>query len=352
MKLGLVLAGPLDPPLPSTRVALLNILPLLHAQGFSSVVLHAPAQAQETPQLALRASDIRAQGVQTVIFQKVYGPSAVALAAELEAVGIRTVFLVCDRVVPHMAATTSATVCVTQHLASLYPARLAPRMHVVHDGIERPEVQKTRWRLDRGSVLRPLRAVLVTSSRLDELPVLGNPPPWLQVHVVGHYPERHDWTARARSAWRHWQQQPDRHGHQLRMAMNPRIRVHAWGPESVYQHLVNADMGIIPIQRQPPLDSVPAPAWSVKSENRLTLKMAVGLPVVATPIPAYEHAIGDAKSALLVQDRFDWLAALRSLRDPDARKQIGQSARTAVLEPFGIQRQAERLAGVLRRASS
>lgn len=348
MKLGLVLAGPLDPPLPSTRVALLNVLPLLHAHGFSSEVLHAPTRAQETPVLSLRAGEIQTQGIHTVIFQKVYGPSAVTLAQELEAVGVRTVFMICDRVVPEMAAATSATVCVTQYLASLYPAELARKMYVVHDGIERPEVQKTQWRGDRGSALYPLRAVLVTSSRLDELPVLGSPPPWLQVHVVGHYPPRGDWVGRARSAWQHWHLQPERRRRQLCMAVQPRIRVHAWGSDSVYQHLMRADIGIIPVECHPPLDSNPRPAWSVKSENRLTLKMAVGLPVVATPIPAYEPILLHEAIAVSATSGAQWLAALQKLRDPWLRMEMGKAARSAVLEQFSVQHQALRLMHVLK----
>jgi len=348
MKLGLVLAGPLDPPLPSTRVALLNVLPLLHAHGFSSDVLHAPARAREAPVLSLRASDIRAKGIHTVIFQKVYGPSAVTLAQELEAVGVRTVFMICDRVVPEMAAATSATVCVTQYLAGLYPAELSHKIHVVHDGVERPEVQKARWRSDRGSALHPLRAVLVTSSRLDELPVLGSPPPWLQVHVVGHYPPRGDWVGRARSAWQHWQLHPERRRQQLCMAAQPRIRVHAWGSDSVYQHLMHADIGIIPVECHPPLDSHPPPAWSVKSENRLTLKMAVGLPVVATPIPAYEPLLRNEAAGILAESGAQWLAALQKLRDPGLRIQMGNTARSAVLEEFSVQSQALRLMYLLK----
>jgi glycosyltransferase involved in cell wall biosynthesis len=349
MKLGLVLPGPVHAPLPSTRVALLNVLPLLRAAGVESEVLHAPEASTETPTLALCADAIVQAGIATVVFQKVHGPSAVALARDLERRGVRTVFVVCDRIVPDMAEATSATACVTHHLAGLYPGHLAHKMHVVHDGIERPDVHKTAWRDDRGSPLRPLRAVLVTSSRLDELPGLGTPPPWLHVDIVGRYPPRHALGQRAREHWRAWQQRPERRGRQLRIALHPRVDLHAWHPDGVYERLLQADIGIIPVDRSPPLrTNEPPPDWSVKSENRLTLKMSVGLPVVATPIPAYEPVVRQGENGYLATTRQEWRDSLERLRDPAHRAAVGRAARERVHQPFSMAAQAERLLAVLR----
>ena len=351
MKVGLILAGPLDAPLPSTRVALLNVLPHLQQAGVVIEVLHAPQHSNETPALQLDAAAVAASGIETVIFQKVHGPAAVSLATALKSAGVRSVFMVCDRVVPKMAEATSATVCVTSHLAGLYPRHLAAKLHVVHDGIERPAVRKTTWRNDGGSALNPLQAVLVTSSRLDELPVLGMPPPWLHVHIVGHYPPRAALVSRMREHWRAWQRSPARRGRQLRLALNPRVTLHAWDPEGVYGHLTRADIGIIPIDRQPPLRPGEAPPdWSVKSENRLTLKMSIGLPVVATPIPSYEPLVRQGSNGYLVSTRTEWLEVLTRLRDPAHRAAISQAARDSVAQPFSMQHQAERLLAVLRAA--
>lgn len=352
MKLGLILAGPLQAPLPSTRVALLNILPQLQQAGVAYEVLHAPHVRSEMPVLELRADAIAATGVNTVVFQKVHGPSALALARALEGVGVRTVFMVCDRVVPEMAQATSATVCVTQHLASLYPREMTQKIHVVHDGIEQPAIRKTCWRADRGSTLNPLRAVLVTSGRLDEIPMLGMPPPWLHLDIVGQYPAREDWLGCLREHWRAWRREPARRGAQMRLALHLRVTLHRWRPDVVYEHLTRADIGVLPIDRSPPITpSAPAPAWSVKSENRLTLKMSLGLPVVATPIPAYRPIVEQGRNAYFAETRSDWLAALESLRDPAHRRAVGEAAHHAVAQAYSMQRQAELLLGVLRQLS-
>lgn len=349
MKLGLILPGPVETPLPSTRVALLNVLPRLRQVGIADEILHAPESSCETPELQLDAAAIAARGINVVIFQKVHGASAEALARRLQAVGVRSVFLVCDRITPAMAEATDATVCVTQHLADLYPRQLAHKLHVVHDGIEQPGLCKAHWRDDRGSVLHPLRAVLVTSSRLDAIPVLGAPPPWLRVDIVGHYPPCESPLERLRAHWRAWQQRPARRAQQLRMVLHPRITLHAWEAQGVYDHLARADIGIIPIDRTPPQrPGEPAPDWSVKSENRLTLKMSMGLPVVATPIPSYAPVVRDAENGFLAATDSAWHAALTQLRSAAVRRAVGEQARADVADAFSQMRQAARLHAVLQ----
>lgn len=349
MRVGLILPGSVDTPLPSTRVALLNISPHLLAAGIETIVLHQSPIAIQKPTLDLDADAIVAAGIQVVIFQKVHGPSTQALASKLARCGVRTVFMVCDHVDVDMATACSATVCATEYLASLYPKSLTAKLHVVHDGIERPEVEKTEWRVDRGSSRRPLRAILVTSFRLNHLPLLRSPPPWLRVDIVGRYPRDRDWIGRAREHWRSWHESQSTRREQLRLALHPRIRLHAWTFETVYQLLPQADIGIIPVERDVPIgDGSPPPDWSVKSENRLTLKMAVGLPVIATPIPSYKPVVRHGENAFLAETEDDWFRVLQDLRSPELRSKVGLAARQSVISKFSLERQAERLITVLR----
>lgn len=346
-RIGLILAGSIADPLPSTRIALLNLLPQLGEAGWEAVPLHEGQPPTEQPQLTLRAADIAAQGIRLVIFQKVYSPSAEALARELGALGIPSLFMICDRVVPGMAAACAATVTVTPYLRQLYPAELQPRISVIHDGIEHPKVVKTHWSEGRGQWLRPLRAVLVTSARLYSLPALPRLPDWLRVDVVGDYPPAGHLMERLGKYRLHWQRFPAQRSALLRQALNPRIRTLAWDAQGVYEHLCAADLAIIPIDRQPPLGSTPPPGWSVKSENRLSLKMSVGLPVIATPIPAYEPVIQQGVNGFLADTPDDWLTALEALRDPGRRREIGAAARASVVERFSIDAQAQALLAVL-----
>lgn len=350
MKVGFILLSPAANAIPSTRIAVLNVLPALAGHGIEASVLYAPATAQERPALPETLGEqAGAAGLDLVVFQKVHGPSVLALSAQLARAGIATACLVCDRVDNEMVAATDGTVIVTEYLRSLHAPELQPRIHVVHDGIEHPE--RRHAPVDAAAPRsRVLEAVLVTSSRLLRLPVLGMPPPWLRVTIVGRYADsplrrarEATWDARAASGWR---EAVAVAGFQL----HPRIRCVPWSVERTYQALERADVGIIPIDAdEPPAEpgTLP-PDWKRKSENRLTLKMAVGLPVVATPIPAYLPVVEQGVNGFLAHSRTEWLDCLDALRDPALRNRVGLAARASVLHRFSIEEQARKLALALR----
>ncbi|MBK9234573.1 MAG: hypothetical protein IPO19_00335 [Rhodoferax sp.] len=123
-------------------------------------------------------------------FQKVHGASVLQLVDQLSAAGIKTVYMVCDLVDTAMSDRTDGTIVVTDFLRELYGPGLAHKVHVVHDGIERPEVVKAAVRPTFASSRDPLRAVLVTSAQLTSVPVLKNLPDWLDITIVAAYPPR------------------------------------------------------------------------------------------------------------------------------------------------------------------
>lgn len=112
--------------------------------------------------------------------------------------------------------------------------------------------------------------------------------------------------------------------------------------------MAQADIAVIPIDtREAPTASNLPPAWKVKSENRLTLKMALGLPVVATPIPSYESIVEHGVNAFFVRTPADWRTCLDALRDPARRREMGSAARASVSRRYSMDAQARRLTAVL-----
>lgn len=345
-RVGLVLCSPSAQPIPSTRIAVLNMLPFFLSAGLQPRVLSEPPQPSETPDLTGVAARAIDAGCEVVLLQKVRGPGAVALAQQLTAAGVRTIYVVCDLVDVPMVEATDATVVVTDYLRSLYPLRLQPRIHVVHDGIEHPAAAKDDWGSATGTRHCPLQAVLVTSACLDRLPVLGHPPAWLTVRIVGRY-------ARGLRKWREtrwtWAAQPaaERLAH-LRFLLDRGIECVPWDPQGVYREMRQADIGVIPVETAAEAGAGVPPAWQVKSENRLTLKMSMGLPVIATPIPSYEPVIEHGVNGFFARSRRDWEACLTALRDPARRREMGLAARASVAEKYSMPAQASKLIGVVR----
>jgi len=344
VKIGFVLLSNSAHPIPSTRIAALNMFPFLLAADFEPHILFEPTEPTEAPDVSDLAERVLREGLRIVFFQKVRGSSAEKLARDLSALGINTVYAVCDYVDLRMVAATDTTLAVTDYLKSLHPPAFQPKIRVVHDGIEQSESYKTSWRTDRGSRRQPLRAVLVTSDNLDVLPVLGTPPDWLEVTIVGRYlpagraiQRLRDvrWTLAARRGTR------ERLAY-LRFLGNRRIRCIPWDPVDVYDRMRQADIGIIPID---PKDN--PEGWNLKSENRLTMKMCAGLPVIATPIPSYEAVVEQGRNGFLARTQTDWLACLEALRDPALRRDVGERARESVIKKYSKEEQARRLIEVL-----
>ena len=346
-KIGFVLLSRAESPAPSTRIAVLNMFPFLREAQFDPHIVFEPAQNNETPDVSGLSTRLQAEGFQIIYFQKVHGQSVVDLACELRALGIKTVFGVCDLVDQAMASATDITITVTDYLKSLYPAPLQSKIFVVHDGIEQPLLHKVDWGTHSGSRAQPLRAVLVTAMALDRLPVLVTPPNWLHVTVVGRYPDEDNRQQRFRAArWQFVAQAgwPARLQY-LRFLANPRIKRESWNAKRVYAAMQQADIGIIPIESHASSGAVTG--WKVRSENRLTLKMAIGLPVIATPIPAYEPVIKQGQNGFLAGNLAEWHRALAALRDPALRRKIAQQARLSALSGYSMERQAEKLIAVL-----
>jgi hypothetical protein len=340
---GFVLCSSLNEPLPSTRIAVLNMLPFLQADGLQPQILFQPTQATETPDLTGIAENALAANCKVVVLQKVCGPSAVALTCKLKAHGIRTIFAVCDRIDIEMAEAADITIVISDFLKSLYPVSLHSRIHVVHDGIENPDECKTDWGNHRSGI----EAVLVTSHDLTQLPVIEAPPPWLKVRIVGRYRRGFNSVNDLRWRWseKNWPQRKQ----YLQFLMNRQIACVPWGAESVYRDMRRADFGLIPINTYKAERNADFPPdWMRKSENRLTLKMSMGLPVIATPIPSYEALIENGVNGYLASTKQDWLRYLEALRDPALRREMGQAARSSVAERFSMQSQAEKFIRLIR----
>jgi len=94
---------------------------------------------------------------------------------------------------------------------------------------------------------------------------------------------------------------------------------HQWTPTTVWDDARRGDVAVIPAEL--------TGRGAAKSSNRLACFMAMGFPVVATPIPAYEAHIRHGENGFLATTVEDWRACLRQLQDATVRKRVGENAR-------------------------
>lgn len=101
-----------------------------------------------------------------------------------------------------------------------------------------------------------------------------------------------------------------------------------WSLDTVFCDVLNCDVAFIPI---------PVGEWYAgKSSNRLAMMMALGMPIIATPIPAYKSIAVGARDVLFVESDEEIIESLMLLYSEDARKSLGCSARNILGNRFDI----------------
>lgn len=101
--------------------------------------------------------------------------------------------------------------------------------------------------------------------------------------------------------------------------------------------LLRCDVAIAPV------DTALQPS---KSNNKVTTCMALGLPVVASPLDAYVSIIRDGENGLIARTDDDWAAALDRLRDAGTRRRIGEAG-LSTARGFALDAIAARWASLL-----
>lgn len=94
-----------------------------------------------------------------------------------------------------------------------------------------------------------------------------------------------------------------------------------WNPKTWPQDLCNCDVVLCPQRKE---------VQPAKSNVKVTTAMALGLPVIATPIQSYKEVIQHEINGFLADGFEEWNDALEKLKDPEYREKIGKKAKESV----------------------
>ncbi len=117
-----------------------------------------------------------------------------------------------------------------------------------------------------------------------------------------------------------------------------------WSEEAEIDCLHRFDVGIMPLADD---------SWSQgKCAYKLIQYMAVGLPVVASPIGMNRKVVTHGENGFLAATADEWLDALKRLADdPDLRRRMGEAGRLRAERDFALAPAAPRLIAALRAAA-
>lgn len=293
-KVGWLLLG--DSNTGSSRIHGLNIHNYLLAQGIESEVVQTSPRMTNFLTLSHEEQESVLQaGFDILIFQKVRDEKAQRFAHEARKRGIRTVFVQCDCIETDMVYAVDDVVVISENLRDYYRERYGIEATVIEDAIEMdPSLSKVHRDTS------PITLVWVGYS--DNWESVG------MVREVLNTLGDSDFT--------------------LKTVSNHPEADQPWALETVSEEILAGDIGVIPAQMH---------AWGMgKSNNRLTMFMALGMPVVASPVPSYLDIVDQGRNGFIARSSDEWSSSLLQLKDLETRKAIGKQARSDAWARFGL----------------
>jgi glycosyltransferase involved in cell wall biosynthesis len=256
-----------------------------------------------------------------VVFQKISGPTTVSVLRMLKDEGINTVFIDCDYPLKlSEAELATVTVCPSEYLAEAYRREGISSVIVIPDTYEATSPPNPRPQNDRKlrcvwfGYIDPIREIELQSLRK----LLSKHFSDMELVVVA--------------------------GQQNRLRVwvgNNQTAEIKWDTDKSWDFIKDCDMAVITGSDY---------FWmQAKSSNRIVQAMALGLPVIAYPIPSYEAVIHHGRNGMLSKTAEDWIDALAAMRNPSIREQIAWTGYRYARRYFSLERIGEQWTAMFTR---
>ena len=279
----------------STRVRGLLPHAYLRAKGVDSVVL-----AKRQAKFRLPPSEaawIAGAGFDVVVFQGVAGQGAEELARALGASGCRTVYAIGELDGTGMPEVVDEVVVASENLRHLIGT---PEKATVIEGM------------------------IETPSGLCK--DYSSPGPEARVRVVWvGFPENLHLLAPVREALADARLDDFE---LVTISKGPEATFQ-WDIDRVWGQLVECDIAVLP--------SDETDWYRTKPNTRMTMLKALGLPIIASPIPSYTATLTHGRGCYFARDVGEWVDCLASLSDFERRREIGLAEREEILERYGYE---------------
>ena len=277
----------------STRVRGLLPHAYLKTQGVHSVVL---AKRQEKLRMRAReAARIAGAGFDVLVFQGVAGEGAEKLARALRASGCRTVYAVGELERTRMPELVDRVVLASE---SLRDRTAAPEKATV------------------------IEAMIETPSGLCKDYSIPAPDARVRVVWVG-YPENLHLLAPVRKALA----DPRLGDFELVTISRGPEATFQWNIRRVWDQLLECDIAVLP--------SADTDWYLAKPNTRMTMLKALGLPIVASPIPSYVTTLTHGRGCYFARDVGEWADCLAGLSEFERRRAMGLAERDEILARYG-----------------
>lgn len=286
----------------SSRIHGINISDCLKHYGVNSSVIQKPTDYLEDLLIDECVKNILLDsGIDIVVFQRVHQEKACKFASSLKKSNTKTVFIMADIYNTEMPFACDHCIVISETL----------KQHLISNGVSTdcitviPDAIETPYSL--------LKDYNGNSS--DEVKVVwvGAEGSWESLQIITEALMDNRLS-----------------NYRLITISNHPSATYRWDIRSVWAHILEADIAIIPVE-------VGKPETLVKSNNRLTMFKALGLPVICSHLPAYGNIIVHGQNGYFALTKEEWVNYLMILSSPEVRKTVGLMGRESIFEQYGLQ---------------
>lgn len=286
----------------SSRIHGINISNYFNGKGVDSEILQKPHGYYEQLLLGRLAERILLDArPDIVVFQRVNKGTSATLAKKLSLQGTKTVFIMADLFDTNMPFVCDHTIVTSECL----------KAQLVNCGVREdtvsviPDPIETDYLMVKSYSDEPHERIKIVWVGAE-----GN---WPSLNVV-------------QKALLH-QSLSD---YELVTISNHPLATIRWDLETVWDRILDCDVAVIPVD-------MTIEGFLAKSNNRLTMFKALGLPVICSPLDCYNSIIRHAENGYLASSEEEWILCLQSLRDPSLRWRMGLADREKIFEIYGIE---------------
>ena len=282
MKIGWILIG--DRNTPSSRIMGYNVHDWMLQNGIDSKILGPIYNFTD---------------IDTIIFQKIFSSGAIYTANKYK--GTKEIIYIIDDLynegVP-MAQIADKVVCGSEYIKDWIRPYTKAKLYTINDAYETPrEFCKTKY----------------TNSEMPVVSWFGTLLHFQQAEEVRPLIESLGFKYVTISACKEATKQ--------------------WSLDTIWQDLIDSDIIAIPYLGELP------PFELAKGANRVTQSMVLGLPIIASPIPAYLSIVRQGKNGFITRTNTleEWEIYLKLLKNWRLREIIGKTAREDVIDKYSTE---------------
>ncbi|MGA2775011.1 MAG: glycosyltransferase domain-containing protein [Candidatus Omnitrophota bacterium] len=314
LSIGWILNGTIETA--SSRIMGYNIHEYLVAKNISSRILYRP-ESRIISNLNLpkeQIDDILNTNINILILVKIdSGENLDYIIRRCKKRNIKVVYSVCDLPSKKMSKKADAIIATSNYYSKIIPRKYHNKLYIAFDGYEQPQ---ELYKIHNNE--RKIKLCFVSNQVWDEFPYITELPKDVCLKIIG--PNKEILTSSFKNSLVFKKSKFD-------------FEYVTWDLKTVYEEILACDVGIIPWPKM-------GIAQRIKSFNRLVMFMALGMPVITSPIPSYLGIIRHKENGFIAKTPDEWMDYIIFLRDnPEKREEIGRKAREDVVNKYSKEKQ-------------